>query len=90
MQLHFIVTGFVQGVGYRKFVKHTARALGLTGWVRNNHDGSVEGVVVGQNEKIEKLIKACQKGPLLSEVDNVELEWTEEVEIFEEFEVRHI
>jgi len=89
MKIHFIITGFVQGVGYRKFVKHTARALGLTGWVRNNHDASVEGVAVGQKEKLEKLIDACKKGPLLSEVENVEVEWEENIEEFVEFEVRH-
>ncbi len=89
MHIHFIITGFVQGVGFRKFVKHTARVLGLKGWVRNNHDGSVEGVVVGQKEKLEKMIKACRKGPLLSEVENVELEWIENGEEFEVFEVRH-
>lgn len=88
-QVHILVTGFVQGVGYRKFVRHIAREEGLTGWVRNNPDGTVEALAVGDEEALEKLIEACKKGPFLSSVDNVHAEWEEPQEAFEEFSIRH-
>lgn len=88
-QAHILVTGFVQGVGYRKFVRHEARKLGLTGWVRNLEDGSVEALVVGAEEEITKLIDACKKGPFLAQVDNVHVEWEDAGETFPEFTIRH-
>lgn len=88
-QAHIIVTGFVQGVGYRKFVRHESRKMGLTGWVRNLTDGTVEALVVGEENEIEKLIELCKKGPFLSQVDNVHVEWEEAEKSFEEFIVRH-
>lgn len=86
---HIIVTGFVQGVGFRKFVKHGASKLGLTGWVRNLPDGSVEALIQGQKEKIDTLIALCKKGPFLSEVEEIDLVWEETKETFFEFTIRH-
>lgn len=86
---HLIITGFVQGVGYRKFVKHEAVKLGLTGWVRNLPDGSVEALVQGEKEKIEILIGKCRKGPFLSEVEKVDVVWEDKKEIFSDFSIRH-
>jgi acylphosphatase len=88
-QAHMMVTGFVQGVGYRKFVRHIARRLGLVGWVRNNIDGAVEALVIGEEEIINKLLEECKKGPFLSQVDNIHVEWEEPQENFDEFLVRH-
>lgn len=88
--IHMVVTGFVHGVGFRKFVKQNARQLSLTGWVRNNSDGSVEAVAVGPKGKLEELVKRCGKGPFLSQVDNLHVEWEEnEGQAFDEFIVRH-
>jgi len=86
---HITVTGFVQGVGYRKFVRHEARSLHIVGWVRNLADGTVEALAVGEKEHLETLIEACKKGPFLSQVDNVHVEWDETEEKFEEFGIRH-
>lgn len=88
-QVHILVTGFVQGVGFRQMVKHEARKRGITGWVRNLSDGSVEALAVGPEEKLQELIESCKKGPFLSQVDNVHVEWEETGESFEEFRVRH-
>ena len=88
MTAHLLITGFVQGVGYRQFVKRQARRLDLTGWVRNLPDGSVEAIVSGPKEKIEELIKHCRKGPFLSEVHNVTISWDETGEEFEGFTIR--
>ena len=66
--VHVIVEGRVQGVGYRAFVEREARSRGLTGWVRNRSDGSVETVFAGEEEDVASMIVACHRGPRLSVV----------------------
>jgi len=88
-QIHIIVTGFVQGVGFRQMVKHEARKRGITGWTRNLMDGTVEALAIGPEDKLLELIEACKKGPFLSQVDNVHVEWEENGEELEGFTVRH-
>ena len=88
VQAKVFVSGFVQNVGYRQFIKRIARQIGLTGWVKNLPDGRVESLFSGSREKIEKAIEECWKGPFLSEVKSVDIEWVEE-ENFEGFEVIH-
>ena len=87
MQAHIFIFGFVQGVGYRQFVKKNARELGLSGWVKNLDDGRVEALVVGNKDKIESLIKICEKGPFFSEVKSVQVEWEEKETSFEGFNI---
>ena len=89
MQAHIIILGFVQGVGYRRFVQWNARKFHLTGWVKNTEDGRVEVLVQGQKEKIDKLLGLCEKGPFLSEVKSVQVEWEEETQKFQNFEISH-
>ena len=60
---HVTVRGRVQGVGYRYFVEHEARARGLEGWVRNRRDGSVEAVFAGPAGPVMAMIAACRRGP---------------------------
>jgi acylphosphatase len=87
MQTKIFVSGFVQGIGFRGFVKSNARRLGLRGWVKNTDDGRVEALVQGSKEAIEKLIKLCEKGPFLSEVKSVAVEWEKEETEFNDFEI---
>ena len=61
--VHLTITGRVQGVGYRDFLDRQAKALGLSGWVRNRRDGSVEAVVVGPSPAVETIVTACRRGP---------------------------
>jgi acylphosphatase len=68
----FIVRGRVQGVGFRWFVEREARALGISGWVRNNSDGSVEVLASGTQEQLFGLRSRLQQGPRAARVDNVE------------------
>ena len=70
---HIFISGFVQGVGFRQFIKQSALSLGLTGWVRNTPDNRVETLFCGPKEKIEKMILFCKRGPFLAEVENVEV-----------------
>lgn len=83
------ITGFVQGVGYRQFVKQQARKLGLTGWVQNMPDGRVEAKAFGPLDTIQQLIALCKKGPFLSEVKDVAVEWIESEHVPEDFSVLH-
>ena len=86
---HVIVRGFVQGVGYRKFVRDIARKMGLVGYVRNMPDNSVEILVTGEAEKVQKLLEECKKGPFLSNVKEVAASEIDSNEEFTEFAVRH-
>ncbi|MBI4191704.1 MAG: acylphosphatase [Betaproteobacteria bacterium] len=60
---HLVITGRVQGVGYRHFMSRTAHELRVTGWVRNRHDGSVEAVISGTPEAVHALIERARRGP---------------------------
>jgi acylphosphatase len=67
-----LVEGRVQGVGYRWWTVQAARALGLSGWVRNRRDGSVEILAIGDEDAIGQLAQACRTGPPAAEVRSVE------------------
>ncbi len=60
---HVMISGRVQGVGYRAFVDHEARSRDLEGWVRNRRDGSVEAVFAGPADAVTAVIAACRRGP---------------------------
>lgn len=70
--LHVRVTGLVQGVGFRWFVREKARRLGLAGWVRNLPDGSVEVAATGDPGQIDLLIGELKKGPPGAVVDQIQ------------------
>ena len=70
----YIVSGRVQGVGFRWFVEHAAVQLGLAGWVRNRADGSVEVLASGTRQNLHDLYVELLKGPRASRVDKVEVE----------------
>ena len=58
------IHGRVQGVGYRHWMVSTATRLGVTGWVRNRGDGTVEAQVEGDTAAVEELLRACRRGPV--------------------------
>jgi acylphosphatase len=68
----FVVRGRVQGVGFRWFVEREAHMLGIAGWVRNNHDGSVEVLAIGTRDQLLGLRSRLQQGPRAARVDNLE------------------
>jgi acylphosphatase len=74
LQARLIITGRVQGVGYRDWAMGTAVRLALTGWVRNRADGSVEAVIVGDDAAVGQMIDACRRGPPAARVDAVDVE----------------
>ena len=68
----YIVRGRVQGVGFRWFVDYEARQLGLAGWVRNNINGTVEVLAMGNEQQHQLLRGKLQRGPRAARVDQVE------------------
>jgi acylphosphatase len=73
------VIGSVQGVGFRWFVYTKAKRLGLRGYVRNLKDGTVEAVFSGDDDKVEKMLEHCYKGPSYALVNRVDIEDAGEV-----------
>lgn len=69
----FLVRGRVQGVGFRWFVEREAHMLGIAGWVRNNHDGSVEVLAQGTREQLSGLHSRLREGPRAARVDAVDV-----------------
>lgn len=69
-----MISGRVQGVGYRAWVEAQATSLGLEGWVRNRRDGSVEAVFSGPEDTVSGMIVACRRGPSSARVDNVQVD----------------
>ncbi|MFZ3484319.1 acylphosphatase [Sphingomonas sp. 3-13AW] len=68
---HLSITGRVQGVFYRAWLVEQAEALGVTGWVRNRADGSVEAVVAGPAEQVEAIVARAHEGPPAARVAGV-------------------
>lgn len=87
-QVHLFISGFVQGVGFRRFIRHHARKIGVVGWVTNLQDGRVEAVIQGEEKVLHKMIKRASSGPFFSRVENVGVEWEDVEEKFEEFVIR--
>jgi len=72
-----VIRGRVQGVFFRAETRDRARSLGLSGWVRNAPDGSVEAVFEGDRERIVSILDWCRLGPGLAEVDGLDIAWEE-------------
>lgn len=86
-RVRVLVSGRVQGVGYRYSTVHEANRLGVSGWVRNLPDGRVEAAFEGTKAAVEAMIKWCHKGPPDAVVENVAVEF-ETPEGLQGFETR--
>jgi acylphosphatase len=86
-ELYAIVTGKVQGVRFRDYVQVSANELGLTGFVRNNHDGSVAVVAHGLPDELKSLVEYLHEGSLYSKVEGVAVEWRTVTTHYQEFSV---
>ena len=69
--LHVIISGRVQGVWFRGWTKQQASSLGLTGWVRNRRDGTVEAIFQGDAADIDAMLNACWQGPPAASVADI-------------------
>jgi acylphosphatase len=86
---HVRISGRVQGVFYRMETRSTAEAYGITGWVRNRADGSVEAVFEGDEERVNSIIEWCRQGPSNAIVNHVDIQWEDYVGEFIRFEITY-
>ncbi len=86
MAKHLRISGVVQGVGFRYSMQHEAQRLGVTGWVRNRRDGTVEAVIDGSTEAVEAILDWAQHGPPAARVKEVSVADT--TGCFPQFELR--
>jgi len=86
-RVHCIISGDVQGVGFRAWVLHIARDKHLVGWVKNREDGAVELVAEGPRDFLEEFVTVCQHGPEVAWVEHVAATWGEATKEFIGFEV---
>ncbi len=89
VRAHVVVTGRVQGVGFRFTTVDQARRLGVQGWVRNQADGTVEVQVEGERAAVEGLVRFLHRGPPGARVEDVALRWEAHVGELEPFTARH-
>jgi len=68
---HLRIHGQVQGVGYRQSMQHVARKIGLTGWVRNQRNGTVEAIVCGEQTAVSQMLSWARHGPRFAQVTQV-------------------
>ena len=74
MKKHIVITGKVQGVGFRYWLYQAAKQRNIDGWVMNKISGEVEALVIGNDTDINNLIKLCKKGPPLSKVTKIKVQ----------------
>jgi acylphosphatase len=89
MRLHALVHGRVQGVGFRAYTQHEAVSLQLSGWVRNNSDGTVEVIAEGRKTALERFLHYLQTGPSYASVTQVESSWGHYSGEFVRFSIRY-
>jgi acylphosphatase len=83
-----MVSGFVQGVGFRYFVLRHAEALGISGWARNCPDGRVEVLAQGREVDLRMLLEDLRTGPMRSGVTDLRVTWEKTDTLFNTFEIR--
>jgi acylphosphatase len=86
-RVHVRIRGRVQGVGFRAFVWRRGRALGLTGWVRNREDGTVEVEAEGSRDSLERLVDDLRAGPAGARVQDLDPIWSAGAPRHRDFEI---
>jgi acylphosphatase len=82
------ISGQVQGVFFRESMRQQANQLGITGWVRNRNDGTVEAVVQGDAPSVEQLIEWSRRGPGRAQVERVTIEPVEDGIDYASFDIK--
>lgn len=89
VRAHAIIKGRVQGVFFRMETREAAERRGVTGWVRNKSDGTVEAVFEGEKDSVDSVVQWCKDGPAAAKVEDVELNWQTYDGEFTGFSVRY-
>jgi acylphosphatase len=88
VRARLLISGAVQGVGYRWACRRAAQGFGVTGWVRNLPDGGVEAVAQGTRAQVEQLIAWCYRGPEEARVSDIAVAYEEADGDFQDFGIR--
>jgi len=88
-RLHAIVHGYVQGVGFRANTQRHAATHAITGWVRNNPDGTVEVMAEGAQHAVKQFERFLQRGPSAADVNHVETTYSAASGDFSSFNIRY-
>src|SRR5512141_1390703 len=87
-RVHVWVKGRVQGVGFRAHVQYSARQIGVTGWVRNVNDDTVEAVAEGERASLGRFVEAVKAGPRGARVEGSNVEWQNATGEYADFQMR--
>ncbi|UCH23766.1 MAG: acylphosphatase [Deltaproteobacteria bacterium] len=89
VRAHVIIAGRVQGVFFRLETQRAAERYGVSGWVRNKRDGTVEAVFEGDQTRVDSILKWCQQGSPAAAVERVDLTWEEHTGEYPGFEITY-
>ena len=87
VQKHIFISGRVQGVGFRAFIRREAAVLNIRGWAKNLIDGRVEVVIQGDKNKVAQMIEKLKEGPSYARVDNLKI-IEEDLEEYSDFQIK--
>lgn len=90
LRVRVVISGFVQGVGFRYFLKEKADELGVTGWVRNTPEGDVEAIFEGEEAAVSQMVEAGREGPPPAQVRNVKVTKSKASGEFTQFTIRYL
>jgi acylphosphatase len=88
-RVEIVVSGLVQGVGFRYFVLREAERLNLNGYVKNLYTGDVYTIAEGESYKLDELFKSLKIGPMHADVRSAKVKWGKPTNEFKRFEIRH-
>jgi acylphosphatase len=86
---HAVISGRVQGVFFRVETQSAAEGFGVTGWVRNKRDGTVEAVFEGRQQDVDAALNWCRQGPRMARVDEVAIDWQDYTGEFKRFDITY-
>ena len=89
VRAHIVISGIVQGVFFRVETQRAAQRYGVSGWVRNKRDGTVEAVIEGERQKVASMLDWCREGPPRAVVDKVDVAWEKYTGEMVDFRVTH-
>lgn len=87
LEIRCVVSGSVQGVGYRDYVSVSAGQCCVTGWIYNKPDGSVEVCAQGKPNNLKDFIEYLHEGSVMSRVEDVAVEWIEPQDLYDDFSI---
>jgi acylphosphatase len=89
VRAHAVIHGRVQGVFFRAETQRTAQGLGVSGWIKNRFDGTVEAIMEGEESRVNAALAWCQRGPRLARVEKVDVVLEPYLGEFDTFSIHH-